>query len=80
MRNFVYWTICGWITGKGDQDLGNNIPDPSICCLSTAVTLHEVTQICNFLQICYTKVYTLNNELTYQKLLTSGNKKSLLRK
>lgn len=42
MRNFVYWTICGWITGKGDQDLGN-IPDSSICFLSTAVTLYDIT-------------------------------------
>lgn len=65
MKNFVYWTTCGWITGKGEQDLDNNIPTSSICFLYTTITFHEITCIGNFPQICYTKVCALNNELTY---------------
>lgn len=65
MRNFVYWTTCGWTTGKRDQNLDDNILTPSICFLSTAITLHEITCTGNFPLICYTRVYTLNNELTY---------------
>jgi len=65
MRNFVYWTTCRWIADEVDQNPDNNISTPGICFLSTAATLHEITCIGNFPQICYRKVHTLNNELTY---------------